>query len=83
MHPPNSASALSIWTHTLLCPGLKENQPRAAHKQPSQAQPEGKDEVAVSWAGVRLAGVTQGGGHQPWDLQAPGRGQRGKKGSAA
>lgn len=52
------------------------------HRQPSQIQLEGKDEVATSWAGVRLAWVTQSRGHQLWDLQAPGRGQRGKKGSA-
>lgn len=30
---------------------------------------------------MRLARVTQGSGHPPWDLQAPGRGQRGEKGS--
>ena len=36
----------------------------------------------MSWVGMRLAWVTQGSGHQPWDLQAPGRGQHGKKGSA-
>lgn len=43
------------------------------HRQPSRAQLGGKDEVAMSWAGVRLAWVTQGSGHLPWDL-SPGMG---------
>lgn len=36
----------------------------------------GQNEVAVSWAGVRLAWVTQGSGHLPWDLQTAGGGGR-------
>lgn len=84
MGAPTQHSFCPVHLDTHCCPGLKGRQPRAVHKQPSQAQPEGKHgELAVSWAGARLAGVTQGSGHQPWDLQAPGREQRGKKGSAA
>lgn len=46
------------------------------HGQPSRAQLGGKDEVALSWAGVRLAWVTQGSGHLPWDLSPGSVGRR-------
>lgn len=82
MPPAGTAAALPMWPHTptITRPTEKPAQ-SGVHRQPSRAQPGGKDEVAQSWAGVRLAWVTQGSVHLPGELQAVG-GQRGKKGGA-
>lgn len=64
-----SVCPIHLATHTPTIPRTKEKPAQSgAHKQPSWAQLRGKDEVAMSWVGVRLAWVTQGSEHLPWDL---------------
>ena len=65
---------LATHTHTHTHPPIprtKENQPEWSAQGPSQARLAGTDEVALSWVGVGLVWVTQGGGPER-DLQAPG-----------
>jgi hypothetical protein len=75
-YPTSTAFALSLRLHThthththSLCstPGLKGNQPavESMGRQPSWAQLRGRDEVVMTWVGVRLAWMTQGSGHLP------------------
>ncbi|XP_064449733.1 ephrin-A1 isoform X1 [Mirounga angustirostris] len=82
--PVHLATRARAHTHTLHHPRIEEK-PARVQCTGSRAGPlASTDEVAMSWAGVRLAWVTQGSGHRR-DLQVPGGGggRLGEKGGAA
>lgn len=64
--PTSPASAVHLASthacHTQTKEGPAQD---GVHGLPNRAQLGGRDEVAVSWAGMRLAWVTQGSGHLP------------------